>query len=342
MGCAVSVERDSPPVSQRPTSDGSSASSKSMKLREFTLKQIQVATNGFSEQNIVGKGCFGTVYRAMLPDWTMANDTGGSTNGRKKAFAVKRLEETSFESFADSINEVIHLDNLQHPKLVQLLGYASHSTKERMLIYEFMDGGNLKDRLYNRGEFGMLTWEQRLTVIQDVAECLVYLHQQNVIHRNLKPQNIMLNKAVTVAKVTDFRLAAAGPEGDRTHISTLVIGEGGYLDQEYLLTGKLSKRTDAYAYGVVVMELLSGKPPIGTNGEENLSQLLVLLNNDPLDLESLIDKDLQGKFPGSQARSLLRLVKVCLGPERPSMEQVLQALRRVVSINSTEMGKSGS
>ncbi|CAL8992041.1 unnamed protein product [Prunus brigantina] len=214
----------------------------------ISIEVLRKATNNFSEDNILGRGGFGVVYKGELHDGTR--------------IAVKRMEcvAVSTEGMKEFEAEIAFLAKVKHRHLVSLLGYCINGN-ERLLVYEYMPQGTLTQHLYNWRENGVppLTWRQRITVALDVARGVEYLHglaPQNFIHRDLKPSNILLGNDMR-AKVADFGLVKHAP--DANSVETRVAGTFGYLAPEYTATGRVTTRVDVYAFGVVLMQLLSGK-----------------------------------------------------------------------------------
>ncbi|PQQ03446.1 receptor-like kinase TMK4 [Prunus yedoensis var. nudiflora] len=214
----------------------------------ISIEVLRNVTNNFSEDNILGRGGFGVVYKGELHDGTR--------------IAVKRMEcvAVSTEGMNEFEAEIAFLAKVKHRHLVALLGYCINGN-ERLLVYECMPQGTLTQHLFNWRENGVppLTWRQRITIALDVARGVEYLHglaPQSFIHRNLKPSNILLGDDMR-AKVADFGLVKHAP--DANSVETRVSGTFGYLAPEYTATGRVTTRVDIYAFGVVLMQLLSGK-----------------------------------------------------------------------------------
>ncbi|XP_042501411.1 probable LRR receptor-like serine/threonine-protein kinase At1g74360 [Macadamia integrifolia] len=222
----------------------------------FTYADVKLATGNFSVDRIIGTGGFGTVYRGVLPD------------GRD--VAVKKLQREGFEGEKEfkSEMEVLSCSDIgwPHPNLVTLYGWCLHG-KEKLLVYEYMEGGTLEDLLPDRLR---LTWQMRLDVATDVARALVYLHHEcfpAIVHRDVKASNVLLDKGGG-ARVTDFGLARVVDAGE-SHVSTMVAGTVGYVAPEYGQTWHATTKGDVYSFGVLAMELATGRRALD-GGEECL------------------------------------------------------------------------
>ncbi|CAN1351971.1 Receptor-like cytoplasmic kinase 185 [Linum perenne] len=222
-------------------------------LHVFTFKQLHSATGGFSKSNVVGHGGFGSVYRGVL------------SNGRK--VAVKVMDQEGKQGEEEFEVEVELLSRLRSPYLLALLGYCSGNNR-KLLVYDFMANGGLQEHLYplpgSNVTYRKLDWETRLRIALEAAKGLEYLHEHvspPVIHRDFKSSNILLDKSFH-AKVSDFGLAKLGPDSVGGHVSTRVLGTQGYVAPEYALTGHLTTKSDVYSYGVVLLELLTGRVPV--------------------------------------------------------------------------------
>ncbi|KAK4751918.1 hypothetical protein SAY87_020716 [Trapa incisa] len=241
------------PVSEVHTIQGSE-NGESIQMVEAgnTVISIQVlknVTNNFSEANILGQGGFGTVYRGELHDGTK--------------IAVKRMEGgvIAGKGLTEFKSEIAVLTKVRHRHLVELLGYCLDGN-EKLLVYEYMPQGTLSRHLFNWPEEGVkpLGWTKRLTIALDVARGVEYLHglaHQSFIHRDLKPSNILLGDDMR-AKVADFGLVRLAPEG-KGSIETRIAGTFGYLAPEYAVTGRVTTKVDVFSFGVILMELITGR-----------------------------------------------------------------------------------
>ncbi|KAF1889786.1 hypothetical protein Lal_00025115 [Lupinus albus] len=254
-------------VSENQTMGGSEAGDIQMVEAGNMVISIQVlrnVTDNFSEKNILGQGGFGTVYKGELHDGTR--------------IAVKRMEcsiitgkgATEFKS------EIAVLTKVRHRHLVALLGYCLDGN-EKLLVYEYMPQGALSSHLFNWSEEGLkpLEWTRRLTIALDVARGVEYLHglaHQSFIHRDLKPSNILLGDDMR-AKVADFGLVRLAPEG-KASIETRIAGTFGYLAPEYAVTGRVTTKVDVFSFGVILMEVITGRKALDDTQPEDSMHLV--------------------------------------------------------------------
>ncbi|KAH9294711.1 hypothetical protein KI387_038299, partial [Taxus chinensis] len=221
---------------------------------------LQEATNNFSSYNFLGKGGFGCVYKAKFHDGFCA--------------AVKKLNENRKQGENEFQSEVELMSRVRHPNLVSLLGFCAYG-ETRLLVYEFMQNGSLEDQIHGPSHGSALTWSLRLKIALDVARGLEHLHEHcdpSIIHCDLKSSNILLDASYN-AKLSDFGLAVTAQGGvDRKNIE--VLGTLGYVAPEYLLDGKLTEKSDVYAFGVILLELISGRKPVDKSMPEGCQSLV--------------------------------------------------------------------
>ncbi|KAK6134325.1 hypothetical protein DH2020_031948 [Rehmannia glutinosa] len=292
-------------------------------LQVFTLKQLHSATGGFGKSNVIGHGAFGSVYRGVLQ------------NGRK--VAVKLMDQAGKQGDDEFTAEVELLGRLRSPYLLSLIGYCSESNR-KLLVYEFMANGGLQEHLYpmrgNRTVSSNLNWETRLRVALEAAKGLEYLHEHitpPVIHRDFKSSNILLDKNFH-AKVSDFGLAKLGSEKAGGHVSTRVLGTQGYVAPEYALTGHLTTKSDVYSYGVVLLELLTGRVPVDMKrpqGEAILVSWALPQLTDRDKVGQIMDPALEGQYSMKEVIQVAAIAAMCVQPEadyRPLMADVVQSL----------------
>ncbi|KAJ4901296.1 Leucine-rich repeat protein kinase family protein [Raphanus sativus] len=231
----------------------------------ISIQVLRSVTNNFNEENILGRGGFGVVYKGELHDGTK--------------IAVKRMESSSVVSdkgLAEFKSEITVLTKMRHRHLVALLGYCLDGN-ERLLVYEYMPQGTLSQHLFHwkEEERKPLDWTRRLAIALDVARGVEYLHtlaHQSFIHRDLKPSNILLGDDMR-AKVSDFGLVRLAPEG-KYSIETRVAGTFGYLAPEYAVTGRVTTKVDIFSLGVILMELITGRKALDETQPEDSVHLV--------------------------------------------------------------------
>lgn len=297
----------------------------------FTLKEMEKATCSFTDENLIGKGGFGRVYKGTL------------RNG--EVVAIKKMELPPFKQ-ADGEHEfrveVDILSRLDHPNLVTLIGYCADG-KHRFLVYEFMPNGNLQDLLNGISEVKM-DWPLRLKVALGAARGLAYLHSSSavgipIVHRDFKSTNILLSEYFE-AKISDFGLAKLMPNGEDIYATTRVLGTFGYFDPEYASTGKLTLQSDVYAFGVVLLELLTGRRALELNqgtAEQNLILQVRHLLNDRKKLRKVIDPDMaKSSYSMESVAMFADLASRCVrieGSARPSMAECVKELQHIIYAN---------
>lgn len=292
-------------------------------LRRFSFKELQVATDYFSNKNILGKGGSGKVYKGRLKDGSLV--------------AVKRLREECTEGGELQFRTEVEIIGMAfHPNLLRLRGLCTTPT-ERILVYPYMANGSVASCLRGRPESRPpLQWQRRRRIALGSARGLAYLHDHcdpRIIHRDVKAANILLNEDFE-AFVGDFGLAKLLDYKD-THVTTDVRGTIGYIAPEYWRTRKSSEKTDVYGYGVMLLELITGR---------TLSDLASLASNDDGDvmlfdwvkgllkdkrLKTLVDADMQGQHEEHEVEQLILVALLCTQgspKERPKMAEVVSML----------------
>lgn len=242
----------------------------------ISIQVLRNVTNNFSEENVLGRGGFGTVYKGELHDGTK--------------IAVKRMEsgvvtEKGLDEFK---SEIAVLTKVRHRHLVTLLGYCLEGN-ERLLVYEYMPQGTLSRYLFNwkDEELKPLEWSKRLTIALDVARGVEYLHglaHQSFIHRDLKPSNILLGDDMR-AKVADFGLVRLAPDG-KVSVVTRLAGTFGYLAPEYAVTGRVTTKIDVFSFGVILMELITGRRALDETQQEESVHLVTWFRRMHLDKDT--------------------------------------------------------
>ncbi|XP_017247400.1 LEAF RUST 10 DISEASE-RESISTANCE LOCUS RECEPTOR-LIKE PROTEIN KINASE-like 1.1 isoform X2 [Daucus carota subsp. sativus] len=307
-------------------SDSEKGSGTYMGVRTFSYNELEKATNNFDASNELGDGGFGTVYKGKLQD------------GRE--VAVKRLYENSMKRVEQFMNEIVILTQLRHPNLVVLYGSTSQECRKLLLVYEYIPNGTIADHLYGEdAERGKLTWKTRMSIAIQTASALSYLHVSDVIHRDVKTTNILLDDNFHV-KVADFGLSRLFPV-HATHVSTAPQGTPGYVDPEYHQCYQLTSKSDVYSFGVVLIELISSKPAVDITRhrhEINLANLAInkIQGNA---LHELVDPSLGFESDYEVKRMITEVAELafrCLQNDRelrPSMDEVHKSLKEIQSRN---------
>ncbi|XVE89281.1 hypothetical protein DITRI_Ditri19aG0190100 [Diplodiscus trichospermus] len=291
----------------------------------YTYKELNFATTNFSEQNKLGEGGFGEVYKGILK------------NGR--VVAVKKLAISQSERVkAEFDTEVKLISNVHHRNLVRLVGCCSKGP-ELLLVYEFMPNGSLNNHLFAGEAHDCLNWKQRFDIILGTAKGLAYLHEEFhacIIHRDIKPSNILLDRDFQ-PKIADFGLVRLLPE-DQTHLSTKFAGTYGYTAPEYAIHGQLSVKVDTYSFGVVVLEIISGQKNTETSLDPTAEYLLKRawrLYQDNMAME-IVDRRLEAdEYNVEDMKRIIEIAFLCTQSSaafRPTMSEVVAMLKTVNSL----------
>ncbi|KAL8527360.1 hypothetical protein ACS0TY_005285 [Phlomoides rotata] len=314
-------------------SNAISAASKgaSSNLKSFTFNDLKNATRNFRADSLLGEGGFGYVFKGWIDEQTLAPCRPGTG----LVVAVKKLKAESAQGHREWLAEVNYLGLLHHENLVKLIGYCTESDR-KLLVYEYMPKGSLENHLFRKG-VQLVPWATRMRIAVDVARGISFLHSldPSVIYRDLKASNVLLDSEFN-AKLSDFGLAREGPKGDRTHVSTRVVGTRGYAAPEYVATGHLTPKNDVYSFGVVLLELLSGKRAAGdenTGGaEETLVDWAKPFLSDSRKVLRIMDSRLGGQYSKKGAQAAGAIALRCLNTDpknRPAMTEVLTAIEQV-------------
>ncbi|KAJ0773572.1 putative protein kinase RLK-Pelle-L-LEC family [Helianthus annuus] len=290
--------------------------------RKFSYLELAQSTADFAKTEKLGEGGFGGVYKGFLKDLN-------------KYVAVKRVSNTSNQGIKEYASEVRIISRLRHKNLVQLNGWC-HEKGELLLVYEFLENGSLDLHLFKRKS--LLTWSTRYKIAHGLASALLYLHEeweQYVLHRDIKSSNVMLDSNFN-AKLGDFGLAKlVDHENDAE--TTMVAGTIGYMAPEYVTTGKASKESDVFSFGVVALEIACGRKPIDPHAEERKTKLVEwvwdLYGTGTL-LEAA-DPSLGSNFVEEEMTCLMIVGLWCAHPDsklRPSMKQAIQVLNSEASL----------
>ncbi|XP_044484555.1 serine/threonine-protein kinase PBL27-like [Mangifera indica] len=292
----------------------------------FAFRELAAATKNFRPECLLGEGGFGRVYKGRL------ESTG-------QVVAVKQLDRNGLQGNREFLVEVLMLSLLHHSNLVNLIGYCADGD-QRLLVYEFMPLGSLEDHLHDLPpNKEPLDWNTRMKIAAGAAKGLEYLHDKAnppVIYRDLKSSNILLDEGYH-PKLSDFGLAKLGPVGDKTHVSTRVMGTYGYCAPEYAMTGQLTLKSDVYSFGVVFLELITGRKAIDNtraHGEHNLVAWARPLFKDRRKFPKMADPLLQGRYPMRGLYQALAVAAMCLQEQaatRPLIGDVVTALTYLAS-----------
>ncbi|XP_004512896.1 LEAF RUST 10 DISEASE-RESISTANCEUS RECEPTOR-LIKE PROTEIN KINASE-like 1.2 [Cicer arietinum] len=295
----------------------------------FKYSELEKATNNFDSSRVLGSGGYGTVYSGTLKDGRLV----AIKRLHEDKFMILRLHDNKLEEERQRkfINEVAMLTRLRHENLVHLYGCTSPKTRELLLVQEYIPNGTVADRLHRY----TFPWSTRLNVAVQTASALAYLHASNIIHRDVKTCNILLDRSLN-AKVADFGLSRLVPHG-ATHISTNPAGTRGYIDPEYIELGHLSDKSDVYSFGVVLIELISSLPAFSKDEEQPFLSDFAMEKLLGGQLEKVVDPNLgfgSDKWISETISAVSELAFGCLQPQRnmrPSMAEVFNTLD---SINS--------
>ncbi|KAM0939637.1 putative protein kinase RLK-Pelle-LRR-II family [Dioscorea sansibarensis] len=303
-------------------------------LKQFSFREIQIATNYFNSKNILGQGGFGVVYKGYLKSGTVV--------------AVKRLKDPNFTGQVQFQTEVEMIGLALHRNLLRLYGFCM-TQNERLLIYPYMPNGSVADRLRDKlhGK-PSLDWSKRMRIALGAARGLLYLHEQckpKIIHRDVKAANILLDESFE-AVVGDFGLAKLLDLRD-SHVSTAVRGTIGHIAPEYLSTGQSSEKTDVFGFGILLFELITGQKTISSgNGQVQKGMILdwVRTLREEKRLHMMVDRDLKGSFDAGELENAVSIILSCTQPNpafRPKMSDVVKALEAGYKITECQEESQG-
>ncbi|KAM0838294.1 hypothetical protein ACQ4PT_061073 [Festuca glaucescens] len=305
-------------------SDGAQPGRKKKKKKDttwriFSLKELQSATNNFNYDNKLGEGGFGSVYWGQLWDGSQ--------------IAVKRLKSWSNKAEKEFAVEVEVLARVRHKSLLSLRGYCAEG-QERLIVYDYMQNLSLHSHLHGQHAAEChLSWERRMNIAIDSAEGIAYLHHHaipHIIHRDVKASNVLLD-ANFQARVADFGFAKLIPDG-ATHVTTKVKGTLGYLAPEYAMLGKAKESCDVYSFGVLLLELASGKRPvekINPTTKLTITEWALPFARD-MKFKEMADPKLSDSFDEAEVKRMVVIGLACTQktPERrPIMSEVVELLR---------------
>ncbi|KAG6470607.1 hypothetical protein ZIOFF_071682 [Zingiber officinale] len=287
-------------------SDGS----KTVGLKPFSLNDLKNATKNFSSNSYLGEGGFGCVFKGWIDEHTYAPTKPGTGI----VVAIKKLKRESYQGHKEWLAEVTYLSQLHHENLVKLIGYCSE-LDSKLLVYEYMQKGSLENHLF-KTLISLLLWPQIFSLIR----------RDDSFWQTVQDFN---------AKLSDFGLARNGPTGDKSHVSTRVVGTRGYAAPEYIATGHLSLKSDIYTFGVVLLELLSGKRAVEEdrgNSDLTLVDWAKPFLKDKGRILRIMDIRLEGRYAKKEAQVIAALALQCLHLDpknRPNMTSILPILEKL-------------
>ncbi|XP_012455323.1 wall-associated receptor kinase 2 [Gossypium raimondii] len=292
------------------------------KAKLFCSKELEIATDQYNENRILGCGGQGVVYKGMLSD--------GRIVAVKKS---KTVNEGYLEQF---INEIFILSQIDHRNIVKLLGCCLE-TEVPLLVYEFIPNGTLSHLIHDQNEEYPRSWDIRLRIAAEVASAISYLHSSASIpiyHRDIKSSNILLDEKFR-AKVSDFGTSRS-ISIDQTHLTTQVLGTFGYLDPEYFQSSQFTEKSDVYSFGVVIVELLTGKKAVSTFGSQEKRGLVsyFMSSMEENHLLDIVDAEIGKDDQKDEVLAVAEIAKRCLnldGRYRPTMKEVAMELERLRS-----------
>ncbi|XVF05618.1 hypothetical protein REPUB_Repub05bG0188200 [Reevesia pubescens] len=307
--------------------DEVSEDGKARKLAQsFTFDELAAATDNFRSDCFLGEGGFGKVYRGFLE----------KTN---QVVAIKQLDRNGLQGIREFVVEVLTLSMAENPNLVKLIGFCAEDD-QRLLVYEYMPLGSLENHVHDLSPGRKpLDWNTRMKIAAGAARGLEYLHEKMkppVIYRDLKCSNILLGEGYH-PKLSDFGLAKVGPIGDKTHVSTRVMGTYGYCAPDYAMTGQLTFKSDIYSFGVVFLELITGRKAIDNTrdrAEQNLVSWARPMFKDRRNFSRMIDPLLQGQYPVRGLYQVFAIAAMCVQEQpnmRPDISDVVMALNYLAS-----------
>lgn len=284
------------------------------RAKTFTFEELKAATGNFRSDCFLGEGGFGKVYKGYLQQVS-------------EVVAIKQLDRNGVQGIREFVVEVLTLSLADHPNLVKLIGFCAEGD-QRLLVYEYMPLGSLENHLHDlRPGVKVIDWNTRMKIAAGAAKGLEYLHEKMkppVIYRDLKCSNILLGEGYH-PKLSDFGLAKVGPSGDKTHVSTRVMGTYGYCAPDYAMTGQLTFKSDIYSFGVVLLELITGRKAIDhskPHSEQNLVAWARPLFRDRKKFSQMVDPMLQGHYPVRGLYQSLAIAAMCV-QEQPNMRPVI-------------------
>ncbi|KAK9269708.1 hypothetical protein L1049_001486 [Liquidambar formosana] len=302
-------------------------------VNTYSYKELQIATEDFRPANKVGEGGFGSVYKGRLQDGTVA--------------AIKVLSADSKQGVREFLTEIKVIRDIEHEHLVKLYGCCVERN-HRILVYGYLENNSLAQTLLGQGRSSIqFNWSMRSKICIGVARGLAFLHEEvqpHIVHRDIKASNILLDKDLT-PKISDFGLAKLFP-AHLTHISTRVAGTAGYLAPEYAIRGQLTRKADIYSFGVLILEIVSGR--CNTDKRLPAEEQYLLEKAWELhkrgELVGLVDASLGGDFNVKEACRFLKIGLLCTQDKpklRPSMSTVVNMLMGEICVDGEDISMPG-
>ncbi|KAJ7536166.1 hypothetical protein O6H91_12G058700 [Diphasiastrum complanatum] len=319
-----------------------SASKRYQELRLFTYDELKFATKNFFRGDVLGEGGFGCVFKGHI---RLRKPLNGDL---KMTVAVKQLNRKGLQGHKEWLAEVNFLGLVKHPNLVKLVGYCAEDDErgmQRLLVYEYMPNKSLEEHLFYKLQ-SVLSWRLRIYISMGAARGLAYLHEEmdfQVIFRDFKTSNILLDNDFN-PKLSDFGLARQGPGLEQSHVTTAVVGTVGYAAPEYIQTGHLTTKSDVWSFGVVLLELLTGRKAVDGNRPRNEQRLLNWVKPymaDSRKFPQMIDPRLEGQYSLRAAQRVAYIASQCLQrhpKSRPKMSEVIGGLQYALDLS--ELTKS--
>ncbi|XP_023765112.1 cold-responsive protein kinase 1 [Lactuca sativa] len=305
-------------------------------MRLYKYKDLQIATGDFKPENKIGQGGFGSVYKGLLKDG--------------KIVAIKVLSAESRQGLREFLTEITIISDIQHENLVKLHGYCVEKD-HRILVYGYLKNSSLDQTLLGGNHCSIkFTWEIRRKICIGVAKGLTYLHEEvqpHVIHRDIKASNILLDEDFT-PKISDFGLAKLFPS-HLTHVSTRIAGTQGYLAPEYAIRGQLTRKADIYSFGILLLEIVTGRPNQNKRlpvEEQYLLERVWELYREG-ELERLVDTSMEDNdedYDKDEACRYLKIGLLCtqsLPKNRPSMSSVMMMLNDEMDLDEKDLSDPG-
>ncbi|KAF8107505.1 hypothetical protein N665_0120s0029 [Sinapis alba] len=297
-------------------------------LTAFTYDELKNITGNFRLDKVLGGGGFGSVYKGFIKE-----ELGDDQQVPKPLPVAVKVHDgdNSYQGHREWLAEVIFLGQLSHPNLVKLVGYCCEDN-HRVLIYEYMARGSVENNLFSRVLLP-LSWAIRMKIALGAAKGLAFLHEAKkpVIYRDFKTSNILLDMEYN-AKLSDFGLAKDGPVGDKSHVSTRIMGTYGYAAPEYIMTGHLTPGSDVYSFGVVLLELLTGRKSLDKSRptrEQNLIDWALPLLKEKKKVLNIVDPRMNCEYPVKSVHKAAMLAYHCLNRNpkaRPLMRDIVDSL----------------